>query len=143
MWQRKTAEEIKQARTEENRLWRKNYIRKSSILFLVLVFLLPIMIIFKYWIQPDFIDLFGKTYRSINFQDILKFYLDEFFSRRIIFYLVTSAILTVLMLRLFRIGNNTTVICNRCFKTKNPNKEKECSCGGIFESLELYKWIKE
>lgn len=38
---------------------------------------------------------------------------------------------------------NTTLICDKCFKVKNPDNTLNCDCGGCYENLDLYKWVED
>lgn len=38
--------------------------------------------------------------------------------------------------------DNKLLICDRCYKDKDSNSGKYCSCGGRFVDIEKYKWIE-
>ncbi|MBN1912146.1 MAG: hypothetical protein JW818_20670 [Pirellulales bacterium] len=34
-------------------------------------------------------------------------------------------------------------ICNQCHRTRNPNREKACECGGTFEDFTKWTWVDD
>jgi len=38
---------------------------------------------------------------------------------------------------------SSTLICDKCNKTKNYSKDKHCDCGGEYDFIYHYKWIEE
>ncbi|MFB6320862.1 hypothetical protein [Saccharicrinis sp. FJH54] len=36
-----------------------------------------------------------------------------------------------------------TVICDKCFNTKNFDNNSNCECGGKFYSIDNFEWIED
>jgi hypothetical protein len=41
------------------------------------------------------------------------------------------------------VGPSKVLICDKCYRTKNPDGQGSCDCGGTFEDFSLWKWVDD
>ena len=142
MWKRKTNEEIRYEEEKLENFNKKNIFKKSAkrslyTFFGILIFLILNAIFF----DPELIFDRPGLSKPISLAELPHY---------ILYYTIFSLIwsLIVFFASLFKPQylnrrKNSSVICNRCYKTKNIDNSKNCTCGGYFENIEFYTWFED
>ncbi len=64
------------------------------------------------------------------------------------YYLISAIIWTIGLMVAYYFkssfvkGKGTTLMCDKCFHTKNYDKEFNCQCGGHYYPISSFKWIE-
>jgi hypothetical protein len=142
MWVRKTYVDLEKEKAELDESISKNSLKKAIKRFFYFLFGTFLFLILEGIILgPEFLSYEPIPSNPIKIKELPE-YLD-------IFLIVSLIIATLVLLfslfvpKYFIRDYKTTLICNKCFKVKNPDNETKCECGGSFENISLYKWVSE
>jgi len=127
MWIPKSKEEIEAIDKK-----RKKDALKASIIIPIIMII--IMVCFLKFIKLDNVGLRHGSRDPLTWSQILDSYQ---------FLLFIGFFFGLLGYSAVRSSKSTTLICNKCGKVIAFQKEKSCSCNGIFTSIDEMNWIDE
>jgi hypothetical protein len=141
MWKKKCKKQIKEDQIKKENIQKTNRFKKAINAgmwgFIITFFL---RLIFSITVGIDYSSHTPGPTNRINIHEI-----PDYFPN----YLITALIVSFALF-LFRFispslfqEQTATLMCDKCFTTKNYDKNKLCDCGGIFDSIDNFEWIEE
>jgi hypothetical protein len=141
MWQKKTEPQSKEELEKQKKFIstdRFNKAAKSSVMYFFLVFIFRT--IYAVAVSQDYRRHDPTPSKSISLSELPQ-YLPEYLFAALFIAIIVFGYKFLTYNRLF--ADNSTLMCDQCFTTKNFDKKTICICGGTFSSLANFEWIED
>lgn len=140
MWVKKSENKIKEELQEERELESKNKLRstlKTGLWVFLIAFFSKLLI--SITLGLNYSHYTPAHEKVIELEEIPN-YFSVYFETGL-YWAAAFMLLRFFVPGMFK-NKTTSVVCDKCFKLKNPDKKLICECGGNFLPLQNFGWVE-